>query len=47
MSLTVTRSMVDQDSDRWFFEVLALDIRRKMRDRTREPGSTIPWTGLV
>ncbi|KAN0090727.1 Phosphatase PHOSPHO-type [Tylopilus felleus] len=40
-------SMADQDSDRWLFEVLAPDIRRKMRDRSREPGHTIQWTDLV
>ncbi|KAI9572325.1 phosphatase phospho-type [Boletus coccyginus] len=40
-------SMADQDSDRWVFEVLAPDIRRKMRDRTREPGQTVQWTDLV
>jgi len=36
-------SMVDQDSDRWLFEVLAPDIRRKIRDRP----STIQWTDLI
>ena len=26
------RSMADQDTDRWVFEVLAPDIRRKLKD---------------
>ncbi|KAH0827366.1 putative phosphatase-domain-containing protein [Lanmaoa asiatica] len=39
--------MADQDSDRWLFEVLAIDIRRKMRDRPRETGTTVQWTDLV
>jgi len=36
-------SMADQDSDRWIFEVLALDIRRKMEDRE----ATVQLTDLV
>ncbi|KAF9222740.1 hypothetical protein BS17DRAFT_783314 [Gyrodon lividus] len=40
-------SMADQDSDRWLFEVLAPDLRRKMRDRPKEPGNTVQWTDLV
>ncbi|KAF8549234.1 hypothetical protein OG21DRAFT_1500553 [Imleria badia] len=39
--------MADQDSDRWVMEVLAPDLRRKMRDRPREPGTTVQWTDLV
>ncbi|KAF8124952.1 putative phosphatase-domain-containing protein [Boletus edulis] len=39
-------SMADQDSDRWLFEVLAPDLRRKMRDRSREPGKTLQWTDI-
>lgn len=35
--------MADQDSDRWIFEVLALDIRRKMEDRE----ATVQLTDLV
>jgi len=40
-------SMADQDSDRWVFEVLAPDIRRKLRDRQKEPGTPAQWTDLV
>ncbi|KAF8839493.1 hypothetical protein BDN67DRAFT_1070025 [Paxillus ammoniavirescens] len=40
-------SMADQDSDRWLLEVLAPDIRRKLKDRSREPGNTVQWTDLV
>jgi len=40
-------SMADQDSDRWLFEVLAPDIRRKMRDRSRDPNDAVQWTELV
>lgn len=35
--------MADQDSDRWIFEVLALDIRRKMENRE----ATVQLTDLV
>ena len=42
--LTVSvRSMADQDTDRYIFEVNAIDLRRKMRDL--EP--TVQWTDLV
>ena len=37
------RSMADQDTDRWIFEVNAIDLRRKMEDL--EP--TVQWTDLV
>jgi len=37
------RSLADQDSDRWIFEVLAPDIRRKLKDN--KGGSE--WTDLV
>ncbi|KAF8236543.1 hypothetical protein L208DRAFT_1450992 [Tricholoma matsutake] len=36
-------SLADQDSDRWIFEVLAPDIRRKMKTEHAE----IQWTDLV
>ncbi|KXN91031.1 Inorganic pyrophosphatase 1 [Leucoagaricus sp. SymC.cos] len=36
-------SMADQDTDRWIFEVLAPDIRRKMENMEDE----IQWTDLV
>lgn len=36
-------SMADQDTDRWVFEVLAPDIRRKMKSLKDE----IQWTDLV
>ncbi|TFL01568.1 phosphatase phospho-type [Pterulicium gracile] len=36
-------SMADQDTDRWIFEVLAPDLRRKMKDLKDE----IQWTDLV
>ncbi|KAH7888490.1 phosphatase phospho-type [Phlebopus sp. FC_14] len=36
-------SMADQDTDRWIFEVLAPDIRRKMKTLKEE----IQWTDLV
>ena len=35
--------MADQDSDRWIFEVLAPDIRRKMKNTKGEH----EWTDLV
>ena len=38
-----TRSMADQDTDRYIFEVNAIDLRRKMRDLE----STVQWTDLV
>jgi len=37
------RSMADQDTDRWIFEVLAPDLRRKMKALKNE----IQWTDLV
>ena len=37
------RSMVDQDTDRWLFEVLAPDIRRRMEDDKHD----VQWTDLV
>ena len=37
------RSMADQDSDRWVFEVLAPDIRRRLKNI--RDGSE--WTDLV
>lgn len=36
-------SMADQDTDRWIFEVLAPDLRRKMKKLKEE----IQWTDLV
>ena len=36
-------SMADQDSDRWIFEVLASDLRRKMKTLKDD----IQWTDLV
>ncbi|KAK1233175.1 hypothetical protein PQX77_003711 [Marasmius sp. AFHP31] len=36
-------SMVDQDTDRWIFEVLAPEIRRKMEDQEDK----VQWTDLV
>jgi len=36
-------SMADQDTDRWIFEVLASDLRRKMKNLKDE----IQWTDLV
>ncbi|KAG7098745.1 hypothetical protein E1B28_000655 [Marasmius oreades] len=36
-------SMADQDTDRWIFEVLAPDIRRKMEDLDNK----VQWTDLV
>lgn len=35
--------MADQDTDRWVFEVLAPDLRRKMKNLKNE----IQWTDLV
>lgn len=35
--------MADQDTDRWIFEVLAPDLRRKMKTLKDE----IQWTDLV
>ncbi|TCD69831.1 hypothetical protein EIP91_006144 [Steccherinum ochraceum] len=37
------RSMADQDSDRWIFEVLAPELRREMKSLKDE----IQWTDLV
>lgn len=37
------RSLGDQDTDRWVFEVLAPDIRRKLKDITGD----FAWTDLV
>ncbi|KAI0082062.1 hypothetical protein K474DRAFT_1655996 [Panus rudis PR-1116 ss-1] len=36
-------SLADQDSDRWIFEVLAPDLRRKMKNLKNE----VQWTDLV
>ncbi|KAF9529199.1 phosphatase phospho-type [Crepidotus variabilis] len=36
-------SMADQDTDRWIFEVLAIDLRRKMEKNQ----DRIQWTDLV
>ncbi|KAF5370571.1 hypothetical protein D9758_001929 [Tetrapyrgos nigripes] len=38
-----TRTMADQDTDRWVFEVLAIDIRRQMEDLEKQ----VQWTDLV
>ena len=38
-----TRSMSDQDTDRYVFEVNAIDLRRKLEDL--EP--QVQWTDLV
>ena len=37
--------MADQDTDRWIFEVLAPDLRKKMKDFKAQGGSE--WTDLV
>ena len=37
------RSMADQDTDRYIFEVNAIDLRRKMRNLE----DTVQWTDLV
>jgi len=37
------RSMADQDTDRYIFEVNAIDLRRKMKDLE----DTVQWTDLV
>jgi pyridoxal phosphate phosphatase PHOSPHO2 len=37
------RSLADQDTDRWVLEVLAPDLRRKMKDLKDD----IQWTDLV
>jgi len=37
------RSMADQDTDRYVFEVNAIDLRRKMKDLE----DTVQWTDLV
>jgi len=37
------RSMTDQDTDRYIFEVNAIDLRRKMRNLE----NTVQWTDLV
>lgn len=37
------RSMADQDTDRYIFEVNAIDLRRKMRNLQ----DTVQWTDLV
>jgi hypothetical protein len=37
------RSLADQDSDRWVLEVLAPDLRRKMKSLKE----TVQWTDLV
>jgi pyridoxal phosphate phosphatase PHOSPHO2 len=37
------RSLADQDTDRWVLEVLAPDLRRKMKTLKNE----IQWTDLV
>ena len=37
------RSMADQDTDRYIFEVNAIDLRRKMKDLQSE----VQWTDLV
>jgi hypothetical protein len=37
------RSLADQDTDRWIFEVNAPDIRRKMKNLAKE----VQWTDLV
>jgi pyridoxal phosphate phosphatase PHOSPHO2 len=36
-------SMVDQDTDRWIFEVLDIQIRRKMEDLETK----MQWTDIV
>jgi pyridoxal phosphate phosphatase PHOSPHO2 len=37
------RSMADQDTDRYIFEVNAIDLRRKIRNLQ----TTVQWTDLV
>jgi pyridoxal phosphate phosphatase PHOSPHO2 len=37
--------MADQDTERWIFEVLAPDLRRKMKQLKAQGG--IEWTDLV
>lgn len=39
----IPRSLADQDTDRWVFEVNAPDIRRKMKTLKRQ----VQWTDLV
>ena len=43
MLIVSARSMADQDTDRYIFEVNAIDLRRKMENL--EP--TMQWTDLV
>lgn len=38
-----SRSMVDQDTDRWVFEVLAPELRREMKTLKAD----FQWTDLV
>jgi len=45
MTNSYSRSMADQDSDRWIFEVLAPDIRRNMEDADAEGKQE--WTDVV
>jgi pyridoxal phosphate phosphatase PHOSPHO2 len=40
---TKSRSMADQDTDRWIFEVNAPDLRRKMKNLKDD----VQWTDLV
>ena len=41
--LRTARSLADQDTDRWVFEVLAPDLRRKMKTLKEE----VQWTDIV
>lgn len=43
ITIMENRSMADQDTDRWVFEVLAPEIRRKMKTLKDD----IQWTDLV
>ena len=41
----IIRSMADQDTDRWIFEVLAPEIRRKMKELKAQ--NEFEWNDLV
>lgn len=45
ISYNIVRSMADQDTDRWIFEVLAPDIRRKMKGLNAR--KEFEWNDLV
>ena len=43
--MKIIRSMADQDTDRWIFEVLAPDLRKKMKGYEDQGG--VEWTDVV